>query len=287
MLYPFRPELHDPVMRGFTEMRPLYSFLTQPPYTVGLVYLVAVLTAWTLLRHFRQYRLWEIALLCGLGALGNAAFRGVQDWLLVMLVVAVPHLVRDVRDSAPAPLLRLDRSWKRVLRAPAFRLQWYWPAAAFAALTVVSVTPPLSRAVPVQNHPDWPVAAVDWMAAHGIEGRIFAGPNDGAYLTWRLPGRVRCYADTRGFFFPPKILEDCQYLPQMSPGWPDRLRRVESYGADYFLLKTSGPHGVLWRAIEPHVSAPLYRDGGVVFLRTEQVANGLAAYEREQAALNP
>ncbi len=287
MLYPFRPELHHAVMRGFTEMRPLYSFLTQPPYTAGLVYVVAVLTAWTLLRRFRQYRLWEIALLCGLGALGNAAFRGVQDWLLVMLVLAVPHLVRMMRDSAPVPLLRLDRSWKRLLYAPLFRFQWYWPTATFAALAVVSVTPPLSRAVPVQNNSDWPVAAVDWMDAHGVEGRVFAGPNDGAYLTWRLPGRVRCYADTRGFFFPPKILEDCQYLPQLSPDWPDRLRRVRSYGADYFLLKTSGPHGVLWRAIEPHISAPLYRDDAVVLLRTDQVADGLAAYEREQASLNP
>ncbi len=157
----------------------------------------------------------------------------------------------------------------------------------FAALAVVSVTPPLSRAVPVQDHPDWPVAAVDWIEAHGVEGRIFAGPNDGAYLTWRLPGRVRCYADTRGFFFPPEILEDCQYLPQLTPDWPARLQRVRSYGADYFLLRTTGPHGGLWRAIQAHISEPLYRDGAVVLLRTDQVADGLAAYEQEQAALRP
>ncbi len=45
-----------------------------------------------------------------------------------------------------------------LLHAPAFRFQWYWPAA-FTALVVVSVT--AESAVPVQNHPDWPVAAVD------------------------------------------------------------------------------------------------------------------------------
>ena len=285
LLYPFQPELHHAVMRGFTEMRPLHAFLTLPPYTAGLVYVIAALTAWTLLRRFRQYRLWEVVLLVGLGVLGNAAFRGVQDWLLVMLVLAVPHLVRMLRD-APAPLLRLNRSWKRALDAPVFQFQWSWPTAAFAALAVVSVTPPLSRAVPIQDHPDWPVAAVDWMELHGVEGRIFTGPNDGAYLTWRLPGRVRCYADTRGFFFPPEILEDCQYLPQLTPDWPTRLQRVRSYGADYFLLKTTGPHGVLWHAIQPHVSEPLYRDSAVVLLRTEQVADGLAAYEQQRAA-NP
>ena len=286
LLYPFRPELHHPVMRGFLEMRPLHAFLALPPYTAGLVYVVAALTAWTLLRRFRQYRLWEIALLLGLGALGCAAFRGVQDWLLVMLVLAVPHLARMLR-GAPAPFLRLDRSLKRLLHAPAFRFQWGWPTAAFAALAVVSLTPPLGRAVPIQDHPDWPVAAVDWMDAHGVEGRIFAGPNEGAYLTWRLPGRVLCYADTRGFFFPPEILEDCQYLPQLAPGWRERLCRVRSYGTDYFLLKTTGPHGALWRAIAPHVPEPLYRDDAVVLLRTDQVADALAAYEKEQPHSNP
>ena len=288
LLYPFRPELHHPVMRGFTEMRPLYTFLTLPPYTAGLVYVVAALTAWTLLRRFRQYRLWEVALLArpwrpgqrrlprraGLAA-GDARPRRPASGPNAARIGAGPA-------AAPGPV-----AGSALLHAPAFQFQWSWPTAALAALAVVSVTPPLSRAVPIQDHPDWPVAAVDWIEAHGVEGRIFAGPNDGAYLTWRLPGRVRCYADTRGFFFPPEILEDCQYLPQLTPDWPDRLRRVRSYGADYFLLKTTGPHGVLWRAIQPHVPEPLYRDGAVVLLRTDQVADGLAAYEQEQAALNP
>jgi hypothetical protein len=87
-------------------------------------------------------------------------------------------------------------------------------------------------------------------------------------------------------FFPPELIEDCQYLPQLAPGWPERLRRVESYGTDYFLLKTNGPHGVLWQAIQPHVIDPLYRDESVVLLRTDQLEAGLAEYERELAA-NP
>jgi hypothetical protein len=186
----------------------------------------------------------------------------------------------------PCLLLRLDRTVKRLLHAPAFRFQWFWPATAFAALVVVSVIPPLSRAMPVQNHPNWPVAAVDWIEAHGIEGRFFADPNDGAYLTWRLPGRVRCYADTRGFFFPPELIEDCGVVPQLADGWPERLDRVRAKGTDYFLLPTTGPGGALWRRIEPHVPAPLYRDDAVVLLTTEQVVQGLAEQE-QQAAVNP
>ena len=292
LLYPFRPEIHHPIMRSFVEMRPLTAFVVEPPYTFALVYVVAALAAWTLIRRFRQYRLWEILLLLGLAVLGNAAFRSVQDWLLVMLALAVPHLARLLREAASArrqwaaaTLLRLDRGFKRVLNAAPYRFQ-FWPVAALAALTFVSVIPPLSRAMPVQESADWPVAAVDWMEAHGVSGRFFADPNDGAYLTWRLHDRARCYADTRGFFFPPELLEDCQYLPQLTPDWPERLRRVRSYNTDYFLLKTDGPHGVLWRAIEPHISDPLYRDASVVLLRADQVTAGLAAYEQEQAA-NP
>jgi hypothetical protein len=292
LTYPFRPEIHHPIMRSFVEMRPLSAFVVEPPYTFALVYVVAALTAWTLVRRFRQYRLWEVFLLLGLAVLGNAAFRGVQDWLLVMLALAVPHAARLLRAAAAsrrrwasAALLRLDRGWKRVLNTTPFRFQWQ-PLAALAMLAVVSVVPPLSRAMPVQESSDWPVAAVDWMASHGVSGRFFADPNDGAYLTWRLHDRARCYADTRGFFFPPELLEDCQYLPQLSVDWPDRLRRVDSYGTDYFLLKTDGPHGALWQAIEPHIPDPLYRDQSVVLLRADQVKAGLAAYEQRMAA-NP
>ena len=224
--------------------------------------------------------------------LGNAAFRGVQDWLLVMLAARrspcgptpahrgrIPPPLGVRRAAATGPGL------KRILNTTPFRFQWQ-PLAALAMLAVVSVVPPLSRAMPVQESSDWPVAAVDWMASHGVSGRFFADPNDGAYLTWRLHDRARCYADTRGFFFPPELLEDCQYLPQLSVDWPDRLRHVDSYGTDYFLLKTDGPHGALWQAIEPHIPDPLYRDQSVVLLRADQVKAGLAAYEQRMAA-NP
>jgi hypothetical protein len=130
LLYPFRPELRHPVMRDFLEMKPLHEFLTVFPYTAVLVYAVAALAAWTVLRRFREYRLWEVALLLDLAALGLAAFRGVQDWLLVMLALAGPKLARMLREAAPAAragaalprlLLRLDRSCKRLLNAPLFR----------------------------------------------------------------------------------------------------------------------------------------------------------------------
>jgi hypothetical protein len=293
MLYPFSPESHHPILQSIPEMRPLSAFLFEPPYTICLVYIVAALTIWTIFRRFRQYRLWEIALLAALAWLGTRAFRGVLDWLPVMLTLAAPHLeqmlVRATRTRRSWPmnwLLRCDNSVKRLLNAPLFRWNWRWSAGALAVLTLISVIPPLSREMPIRNNRDWPVGAADWIEAHGVEGRVFAAPDDGAYLMWRRP-EVRCYVDTRYLFFPPELIADCQYLPQLAPGWPERLRRVESYGTDYYLLKTSGPPGRLWQAIRAHVSDPLYCDNSVVLLRTEQVAAGLEAYKREQAALRP
>jgi hypothetical protein len=274
-------------------MRPLSAFLFEPPYTICLVYIVAALTLWTIIRRFRQYRLWEIALLAALACLGTRAFRGVLDWLPVMLTLAVPHLERMLatasrkhREPLMQWVLHCDNSVKRLLRSPLFRWNWAWPVGALAVLTLLSIIPPLSREMPMRNNSAWPVGAADWIDAHGVEGRIFAAPDDGAYLMWRQPS-VRCYVDTRYLFFPPELIEDCQYLPQLAPGWPERLRRVESYGTDYYLLKTSGPHGILWEAIRAHVSDPLYCDNSVVLLRAKQVADGLEAYQREQAALGP
>jgi hypothetical protein len=290
LLYPFSPESHHAILLSIPEMRPLVAFVFEPPYTAGIVFLVAALTVWTVYRRFHQYRLWEIALLAGLAWLGCRAFRGVLDWLPVMLTLAVPHLARMLAAAARmrrAGLIRLtlgvDLFLKRMLHAPLFRWQWSWPAAALAALAVISVIPPLSRAMPVQNNPEWPAAAADWIDAHNIDGRIFAAPDDGAYLMWRRPS-VRCYADTRYLFFPPELIEDCQYLPQLAPDWPERLRRVESYGTDYFLLKTAGPHAVLWRAVQPHIRDPLYCDESVVLLRADQLDAALAEFEQEQAA---
>jgi hypothetical protein len=290
LLYPFSPEAHHAILRSIPEMKPLHAFLLEPPYTAGLVYVVAVLTAWAVFRCFRQFRLWEVALLAGLAWLGCRAFRGVLDWLPVMLTLAVPHLARMLPAVAararragavlPRLLVRLDRFGKRLLHAPLFRWQWTWPAAAVAALAVLSIIPPVSRAMPVRDNPDWPVAAADWMDAHALDGRVFAAPDDAAYLMWRRPG-VRCYADTRFLFFPSELVEDCQYLPQLTPDWPERLQRVRSFGTDYFLLKTTGPAGALWHAVRPHVGQPLYLDDRVVLLTTDQVAGGLEAYSRD------
>lgn len=282
--YPFKPELAHPIMRIFVEMQPLYTFLGKPPFAVGLIYVVAALVLLTMVLRFRAYRLWEVALFAGLAFLGNFAFRSAMDWLLVMLALGMPHVKELLAQAArswrhsrtTATLLRIDRRAKKLFLSPLFRWQPAWPAVTVAAFLVVSLIPPLSRQMPLRDSEEWPVAALNECEKLRLEGRFFAPPNYGAYVGWRLGERGKVYVDTRGFFFPPMLLEDSVLLPQLAPGWEQRLKRVlDEYGTQYFLLETDGPRGALWKRISPRVARPLYLDQHTVLLTAQQVRTGL------------
>jgi hypothetical protein len=286
LLAPFQPAVRHPIQRITTEMQPLYQSALNPPNGQLLAYVVAVLVLLTIVFRFRHYRLWEIGLLAGLGVLANLAIRSLQDWMLLMLSLGVPHippLLRQVAKQRRRPwvarLLRLDRKIKALLLSPAFRFQWRWPALALAALAVVSVIPPLSRDMPVQARARDPVAAVNWIEEHGLSAkepwRIFASPDFGAYLVWRLGGRVRDYVDTRGFCFPPELTEDAHYLPQLTPGWEERLKRVLSKGTQYFFLETTGARAQLWEELKKRHAKALYEDDKAVLLTAEEVRKAL------------
>jgi hypothetical protein len=302
LLYPFRPEVAHSIQRIFVEMQPAYTFLTQPPYTIWLAYLLAAVVLLTVFLRFRQYRLWEIALLAGVTGLANLAVRSAQDWVLVMLALSVPHMAvllrrlaafaraqasrRELSHSLAIRLLRLDRTLKRLFNSEAFRFQWRWPVAAFGALCVVSLVPAISRRMPIQNSSEWPDAALDWMETQGMHGRFFSPPDYGSYVCWRLGERAQCYVDTRGFFFPAALIEDSHYLPQMLPGWEARLERVLGQGTDYFLLETWGARGALWQSLHPYVQQPIYCDDKSVLLSAEQVRQGALHFSSASARLH-
>jgi hypothetical protein len=289
LLYPFRPELAHPVQRIFAEMQPLHTFILTPPYFSNLAYGIALLVGLTVVFRFRQYRLWELALLGGLALLANLAFRSLQDWVMVMLALGVPHLGVLLRQAARSnrrrrwvvTLLRTDWACKRGLGGCLLRFQPFWPAAAALLLLVISLIPPLAQEMPVQDSPDWPVGAVNAIEAQGLHGRFFAPANYGSYLTWRLHDRAKSYVDTRGFFFHPKLIEDTIFIPQQICDWRERLSCVlDRYRTDYFLLETTGPDGELWRRLRPHVGKPLYLDEETVLLSARQVRQGIAPWER-------
>ncbi|HYV38981.1 MAG TPA: hypothetical protein VE988_25070 [Gemmataceae bacterium] len=284
-LYPFKPQLSHPIQRVFVEMQPLAATITQPPYTSGLVFVVAAIVAISVVLRFRQYRGWEVMLLLGVAALGITAARAIQDWLLIMLALGLPHVVALFRQAAltdrrrpwVAAALRCDSAWKRLWNAPMLRFQWSWTLAAVAMLVVASIVPPISRQMPKQDDPDWPTGAIAYLQQNRLHGNFFAPPDYGAYLTWRLGNDAHCYADTRGFFMPPMLLEDSHYAPQLGPDWRARLDRIlNHYPTDYFVLETTGPRGELWRRLQPLVgSEALYVDHQSVVLRADTVRRGV------------
>jgi hypothetical protein len=268
-------------------MQPAYTLIAQPPFAVIIAYLVAAVVALTVFLRFRTYRMWEVALLVGVTGLANIAARSLQDWLLISLMLGVPHvsaLLREARLSRinvlwggpfGAWVFRLNRRCERLFYNRALRFQGIWPAGMVLAFGVVSLLPPLARRMPIQDSNEWPVAAVDWIQANDLHGRFFAMPDFESYLAWRLGDRAKIYVDTRGFFFPPELIEDSHFVPRVAPGWESRMERVLDYGTDYFLLETNGDRAALWRALKSHVDTPLYRDDATVLLSREQVAQSL------------
>ena len=105
-------------------MRPAYAVILRPPFTILLAYLVFGVVAATVVLRFRKYRLWEIALLVAVTGLANLAVRSLQDWLLVMLMLGVPHvseLVRELRRRVSTRVAGSFCFWsvlsRRLLRA--------------------------------------------------------------------------------------------------------------------------------------------------------------------------
>jgi len=293
LLYPFSPDLKHPIFGIFVEMQPLHRFLFRQPLVAPVVYATAALVLFTIYKRCRHFRGWELALLAGLAFLGSVAVRSLMDWYVIMLAIGLPHvqaLYVDAVKRRPLPgwlhgLLRLDNGVKRLFAAPAFGFQPGWLLAGVGVLGILTMVPGLGRDMPLRDAPDWPVAALDHIEQAGLSGNFFAPPDYGAYIGWRLKNRARTYMDTRGFFFPPALVEDSHYLPAMGPQWRRRLDRVlDDYPTEYFLLETWGVRGALWRALAPHVAEPLYRDSKSVLLTAEQVRRGVAHLDAQIAA---
>ena len=178
-----------------------------------------------MLLKLRQFRGWELALLAGLTLLANVAVRCLQDWTLIMLALAVPRMrdllvecaKTDRRRLAVRWLLKTDTFCRRMLDSNMCRFQPFWPIAVAGLFLVVTLIPPLDNSLPVQRAGFWPVEAVEKAHEKGLHGNFFATPEHGAYIGWRLKAKGLVYTDTRGFFFPPKLLEDSLLIPAKGP----------------------------------------------------------------------
>jgi hypothetical protein len=168
---------HEPLYREIGELKPLDWHNNARNGLAALIVLWPLLAIW----RWRRERFDLVEALCI--AFFTALMLNTQRFAGTWSVVAAPYLARD-----------LD-AWVRTRRWP----RWTRPAWARAGLVAVScvalsipewsrVEYPLAIAL---DDARFPIAACDFMAAHGVRGRGF---NDlgGAYQAWRFwPERAR------------------------------------------------------------------------------------------------
>ncbi|MBX9677782.1 MAG: hypothetical protein K2X38_03380 [Gemmataceae bacterium] len=277
--YTFKPELAHPIHREFVEMLPLWISLRTQPMVVLPVYLVAFAVLTTIILRPRSWRVWELVVLAALGVLGNVATRSMPDWHLVMLSLGLPHIrtlwlsaiATDARRTWVRRLLSLDNIAKRLFASRIFRWQPRWAFGVLGILGILTALPYPGRTMPIADAAEWPSGAMDFAAKQQLAGNYFAPPDYGAYVGWRLKNTGKAYVDTRGFFFPPMLLEDSIYLPRMHADWHERLDRVLAHGTDYFLLETTGSRGRMWEMLRPYLNEPLYVDDQSALLTAADV----------------
>lgn len=272
-LYPLNPDLRHPIMKIFTEMQPLASFVFDLPITVILSYLVMALVLLTLVWRTSQYRGWEILTLVALGCLANFSIRSLADWYYTMLLLGTAPLLS---------LLRIDHKLQK--SNPLLKLQprWLLASVAFVIAITILVAPyqPL-----IAETCACPESAVEFIESRQIEGTFFCSTTNGSYLGWRLKGRVQVYVDTRGFFFPPRLLEDSHQIPRMENQWLERLEEILSdRPPDFFLLENSGANGELWRNMPHDQMVVLFEDSQVGLIETEQMQKAVTILRQRKNA---
>jgi hypothetical protein len=82
-----------------------------------------------------------------------------------------------------------------------------------------------------------PVAAVDWIKANDLQGRVLNEYNWGGYLEWRSTG-LQVFVDGRTDLFGDSVLNDWLGAVQAGNGWQQTLQR---WNVNYLLLDPSRP----------------------------------------------
>ncbi len=207
------------------EWEPVWTFLTFTQVPLVLFVLVALAWAASLVRSVRR------------GVL-PAAEPLQQVVLAVLLVLAVRHvMLTPVFVIAALPSIRLGMlGWDRVVRHLVPRTE------ALASAFLLAITLALAQhvlsalgtfGIGVDPRPN-PVARADFMAAHGLGGRVLCSSKEAhGYMAFRLWPRVTTYIDGRvPQVFPASFLQ--AYLEIADPAVLSR--EIDGRGIDHVVL---------------------------------------------------
>jgi hypothetical protein len=131
-----------------------------------------------------------------------------------------------------------------------------WPIAAIVLTCGIAAHGGKLGAKPVMNaHFDgkrFPVAAVNYLDTHDVEGPLVSPDDWGGYLIYRLYPRVRMVVDDRHDFYGEEFLKSYLKMVRVEPGWQDFLQQHAAHSVlvpkdsalANILLETGG-----WRMI--------------------------------------
>lgn len=166
----------------------------------------------------------EALLLAGAGAATLYSLRHVQ----FLSLVGAPLLAERLGELWGAPAGQEQRD-----RAPSPVMQWglCLVAAGLAVLLAVRVAS-VHRRTPEVERVIYPSAALDYVEAHGLRGRIFNTYHWGGYLIWRghqvfVDGRAEVYGD--------EVLNEYSRAYRLKAGWEEPLER---YGVEVALIES-------------------------------------------------
>jgi hypothetical protein len=152
----------------------------------------------------------------------------------VVWMTQVPALVASTRIGRS-----MNRAWAR----PANPLSVAATAWALAVAGIVAVrAEPWQLFGPTQTGVGprgYPVGAVAYLAQHRFEGNVMNPFETGAFITWKLDGRVKVSMDGRyEVAYPPGLLEEQMRFYDARPGWESVPTR---YHTDLVLARRAEP----------------------------------------------
>ena len=154
-------------------------------------------------------------------------------------IAAVPVLALWTRDD-PSPDSSFRRLQARVSAIDSALKGHLWSVLALPACAAILAWHGIStrRGLYEYEAQRFPVAAVDWMVAHDMQGSAFNDINWGGYLLYRMWPRTRVFIDSQSDFYGEQFIREYDGAYQASGDWRGVLDR---YGVSSALLPPAAP----------------------------------------------
>jgi len=245
---------------------PNFHLVAQKCFAVLLLLSIAVLAA-RIGGVNRPVRASELLILLFAVYSGLYSSRNIPVSSLLLILIIGPWLTQSIAASrwpgVPANFIARMQSLDATLRGH------LWPIAALVLTCWIAFHGGKLGATPLMNAhfspKRFPVAAVDYLQGHNVQGPALSPDSWGGYLIYRLYPQAKVVLDDRHDLYAEQFLKSYLKMVHVEPGWSDFLQQ---HPAAYLVVPSDSPLA----AILPDTPGwqPIYHDDvAVVFVRPE------------------